>query len=78
MNLKSLRISIRIHLKQISKCLENMDELTEQNGMNAKELSEMISELEDIKKNSHQKLKPLINTITKLLSSKLVDTTKKE
>lgn len=78
MNLKSLRISTRIHLKQISKCLENMDELTEQNGMNAKELSEMISELEDIKKKAHPKTKPLINAITKLLSSKLVDTTKKE
>lgn len=78
MNLKSLRISTRIHLKQISKCLENMDELAEQNGMNAKELSEMISELEDIKKNSHPKIKPLINTMAKLLSSKLVDTTKKE
>lgn len=78
MNLKSLRISTRIHLKQISNCLNNMDELTEQNGMNAKELSEMIAELEDIKKNCHPKLKPLINNITKLLSSKLVDTTRKE
>ena len=78
MNLKSLRISTRIHLRQLSKCLENMDDLTEQNGVNAKELSEMIVELEDIKKTTHPKLKPLINNITKLLSSKLVDTTKKE
>lgn len=73
MNLKSLRVTTRVHLKGIDQLIKQIEELpNDLDGIRARDLLNIMAEVEEMKaQTTNRKVKTIYTSIVKMMGEKL-------